>query len=106
MVMTLRAGLRLEPASRADWDEALHAFPGATAFHRYDFLECVASLLRCTFEPLVIMRGPELAGVAPLVVRRVGPLCTINWTPFPYLGPLTSDPLLPDVLSLLAAEGL
>jgi CelD/BcsL family acetyltransferase involved in cellulose biosynthesis len=105
MVMTLRAGLRLERASKADWDEALGAFPGATAFHGYDFLECMASLLRCTFEPLVIMRGMEPAGAAPLMVRRVGPLCTVNWMPFPYLGPLAPDWLLPDVLSLLATEG-
>ncbi|HXW44358.1 MAG TPA: GNAT family N-acetyltransferase [Streptosporangiaceae bacterium] len=103
--MNLQKGLRLERGSKADWDEVLAAHPGATAFHRYEFLECVATLLRCTFEPLVIMQGTDRAGVAPLVVRKVGPLCTLNWMPFPYLGPLTSESLLPAVVSLLATEG-
>jgi len=103
--VSVLTGLRLEQVSKDDWDEALDALPGATAYHRYDFLECISESLRCTFEPLAIMLGTERAGLAPLVVRRIGPVCTINWMPFPYLGPLTSDSLLPGVLSLLAAEG-
>jgi Acetyltransferase (GNAT) domain len=103
--MNAQKGLRLETGSRADWDETLAEHPGATAFHRYEFLDCVAASLRCTFEPLVIMQGTERAGVAPLVVRKIGPLCTLNWMPFPYVGPLTSESLLPAVVSLLASEG-
>jgi CelD/BcsL family acetyltransferase involved in cellulose biosynthesis len=103
--MSVLKDLRLERATKAQWDGELDGFPGATAFHRYEFLDSVAASLGCTFEPLVIMRGMEPAGVAPLVIRRIGPLCTINWMPFPYLGPLTPTWLLPAVLKLLAAEG-
>jgi CelD/BcsL family acetyltransferase involved in cellulose biosynthesis len=99
-------GVSLEPlASQRDWDDACAALPGATAFHRYDFLELVAPSVRCRFVPLQVVVKGQIAGIAPLMVKRLGPACTINWVPFPYLGPLVPSALLPATLSALRREG-
>jgi CelD/BcsL family acetyltransferase involved in cellulose biosynthesis len=96
----------LEPlASHRDWDDACAALPGATAFHRYDFLQSVAPSVHCRFVPLQVVVGGQIAGVAPLMVKQLGPVCTINWVPFPYLGPLVPATLLPATLSALRREG-
>jgi CelD/BcsL family acetyltransferase involved in cellulose biosynthesis len=96
----------LQPlASPRDWDDACEVLPGATAFHRYDFLQSVAPCVNCRFVPLHVMVKGQVVGVAPLLVKRLGPFCTINWVPFPYLGPLVPAALLPATLSALRREG-
>jgi CelD/BcsL family acetyltransferase involved in cellulose biosynthesis len=75
-----------------------------TPFHRYDFLQSVAPSLDCEFVPLRVMSAGRPVGIAPLMVKRLGPFCTINWVPFPYLGPLVPDALLPATLSALQLE--
>jgi len=95
----------LRPAtSRSEWEEGCGAFPDATAFHDYDFLNCIAPSLRCKFEPLLVISQKQLVGVAPLLVKQLGPFCTINWVPFPYLGPLVPADLIPATLSVLRRE--
>jgi CelD/BcsL family acetyltransferase involved in cellulose biosynthesis len=97
--------IRLLPVeSPDDWEYACGAFPMATAFHRYDFLQSVAPSLSCEFVPLRVVSAGRPVGVAPLMVKRIGPFCTINWVPFPYLGPLVPEPLLPATLSALRLE--
>ncbi len=91
--------------SRSDWDAACADFPDATAFHQYDFLECVAPPLNCRFVPLVVSCEGRPAGLAPLLVKKLGPFCTINWVPFPYLGPLVPPELIPGTLRALRREG-
>jgi CelD/BcsL family acetyltransferase involved in cellulose biosynthesis len=90
--------------SRGEWEDACSAFPEATAFHRYDFLESVARPLRCMFAPLSVQFRGQPVGVAPLLVKQLGPFCTINWVPFPYLGPLVPTPLIPATLTALRLE--
>ena len=90
--------------SRSDWDACCATFPGATAFHQYDFLETVAPLLSCSFVPLVVFSRGQSVGLAPLLVKKLGPFCTINWVPFPYLGPLAPPELLPGTLRALRQE--
>ncbi|HTX27844.1 MAG TPA: GNAT family N-acetyltransferase [Streptosporangiaceae bacterium] len=90
--------------SRSDWETACATFAEATAFHDYDFLETVASPLKCSFMPLGIFSRGQQVGVAPLLVKKLGPFCTINWVPFPYLGPLVPRELLPGTLRALRAE--
>lgn len=91
-------------ASPEEWDQVCATSPGATAFHDYDFLHAIAPELSCRFVPfLVILRGQPV-GVAPLLVKQVGPFTTINWVPFPYLGPLVPEPLIPATLSALREE--
>ena len=90
--------------SRGEWEDACAAFVGATAFHRYDFLQSIAPLLRCRFVPLRVLLRDQPVGVAPLMVKQLGPFCTINWVPFPYLGPLVPAELIPATLSALRLE--
>jgi CelD/BcsL family acetyltransferase involved in cellulose biosynthesis len=104
--VTPGCAVSLEPlASQRDWDHACAALPGATAFHRHDFLQAVAPSVRCRFVPLQVVVNGQIAGVAPLMVKQLGPVCTINWVPFPYLGPLVPAALLPATLSALRREG-
>ena len=90
--------------SRGDWETRCATFPSATAFHQYDFLETVAPLLNCSFVPLAVFSGGQPAGLAPLLVKKLGPFCTINWVPFPYLGPLVPPELLTGTLRALRQE--
>jgi CelD/BcsL family acetyltransferase involved in cellulose biosynthesis len=76
----------------------------ATPFHRYDFLQSVAPSLNCEFVPLQVLSAGRPVGIAPLMVKRIGPFCTINWVPFPYLGPLVPEALLDATLSALHVE--
>jgi CelD/BcsL family acetyltransferase involved in cellulose biosynthesis len=90
--------------SRSDWDAACATFPAATAFHHYDFLDTVAPPLNCSFVPLVVLYRGEPVGLAPLLVKKLGPFCTINWIPFPYLGPLVPREFIPGTLHALRHE--
>jgi GNAT superfamily N-acetyltransferase len=90
--------------SRSDWETACSTFTDATAFHDYDFLETVASPLKCSFVPLGVFYRGQQVGLAPLLVKKLGPFCTINWAPFPYLGPLVPRELLPATLRALRTE--
>ena len=100
-----RDGVALAPASSAaEWDHACAATPGATVFHSCDFLQSVAPPLRCRFVPLLVFHRGRPTGAAPLLIKRLGPFSTINWVPFPYLGPLVPDPLVPATLRALRAE--
>jgi Acetyltransferase (GNAT) domain len=90
--------------SPSDWDATCASFPNASAFHNYDFLETVAPPLNCSFVPLAVSYRGEPIGLAPLLVKKLGPFCTINWVPFPYLGPLVPPELLPGTLHALRQE--
>lgn len=97
--------VQLEPIdSRVDWESLCENYPEATAFHRYDFLEVIASAIQCRFVPLAISFRGTKVGVAPLLLKQLGPFCTINWAPFPYLGPLVPSALVPATLSALTKE--
>ena len=91
-------------SSAAEWDQACTAAPGATVFHSYEFLQSVAPPLQCRFVPLLVLHRGRPAGAAPLLIKRLGPFSTINWVPFPYLGPLVPEPLVPATLRALRAE--
>ena len=98
-------GVILAPLkSPGDWDAACATFPNSTAFHRYDFLDTVAPPLNCSFVPLVVLHHGEQVGLAPLLVKKLGPFCTINWVPFPYLGPLVPQELIAATLQALRQE--
>jgi CelD/BcsL family acetyltransferase involved in cellulose biosynthesis len=88
--------------SASEWEDACARCTGATAFHRHDFLHSVAPLIDCEFVPLMVRSGEQVVGVAPLLVKRLGPFCSINWVPFPYLGPLVPPELIPATLSALS----
>lgn len=61
----------------------------------------MADVLGLDFHGLTVRADGEPVGVAPMLVKRVGPFRTVNWLPFPYVGPLVPRALLPGVLPLL-----
>lgn len=89
-------------ATPGSWHELVVA-NGGCFFHRYEWLTTMADALGMDFHALTIEADGKPVGVAPMLVRRVGPVRTVNWLPFPYVGPLVPGELLPDVLPLLAA---
>jgi CelD/BcsL family acetyltransferase involved in cellulose biosynthesis len=84
------------------WHELVMA-NGGCFFHRYEWLTTMADVLGLDFHALTVEADGKPVGVAPMLVKRVGPVRTVNWLPFPYIGPLVPAELLPDVLPLLAA---
>lgn len=60
-----------------------------------------ASVLQMRFVPLEVRDGERLLGVVPAMLRSRGPVATLNWVPFPYLGPLVERENLEPVLVAL-----
>jgi hypothetical protein len=84
-----REALRIGIVQRsADWQACLATLPGATPFHTWDWLQIMAAALSWHFIRLGFYQADTLVGLAPLLVKQVGPYKNANWTPFPYLGPL------------------
>lgn len=96
--------LRTSPAtSVAQWNGLVAEYDG-TFFHRHEWLDATAHGLGMEFKPRIVLADGRPVGVAPLLVRRLGPFSTVNVLPFPYVGPLVPTSLLPPVLSMLAAK--
>ncbi len=83
------------------WEACRAAQRGGAIFHRWDWLTTMAPALDKAFVPLGLYDGERLAGLAPLLVRRLGPFKNANWAPFPYLGPLVPAALWPRALRAL-----
>jgi CelD/BcsL family acetyltransferase involved in cellulose biosynthesis len=76
---------------------------GGCFFQRYDWLTTMADVLGLDFHGLTVHADGRPVGVAPMLVKRVGPFRTVNWVPFPYVGPLVPRAVLPELLPLLRA---
>jgi hypothetical protein len=81
---------------------------GVTGFHRWFFLSALAEALGLRLRAFAVSAGVggERLGVVPLLLRRRGPVSTVNYLPVPHVGPvLTGDALragrLPEVLGAL-----
>jgi CelD/BcsL family acetyltransferase involved in cellulose biosynthesis len=99
----VRCDITLGPTtSPEDWD-VLVAGNGGCFFQRYHWLTTMADVLGLDFHGLTVHAGGRPVGVAPMLVKRVGPVRTVNWVPFPYVGPLVPRAVLPDLLPLLSA---
>lgn len=81
------------------YEAAVAKCTGVTGFHRWFFLDALASALRHRFRAFEIDVNGECVGVLPVLLHRRGPFCTVNYLPVPYVGPLVRDKLLlPDAL--------
>ena len=87
--------------SRELWNELAEA-NGGCFFHRHEWLTTMATSLGLTFHQYAVLAGKEPIGIAPVLLKQVGPLHTVNWLPFPYVGPLVPPEALPATLALLA----
>jgi hypothetical protein len=74
---------------------------GATAFHQWGWLRLMATALGSHFLPLGFYSGDALVGLAPLLIKQLGPYKNANWVPFPYLGLLAPRALQMEVLQVL-----
>jgi CelD/BcsL family acetyltransferase involved in cellulose biosynthesis len=88
--------------SPAEWD-ALVADNGGCFFQKYDWLTTMADVLGLDFHGLTAHADGRPVGVAPMLVKGIGPFRTVNWVPFPYVGPLVPHAVLADLLPLLSA---
>jgi CelD/BcsL family acetyltransferase involved in cellulose biosynthesis len=90
----------------ARWDAAASASgQPVTPFHSYRWLKLSAGMTGTRFTPMVLTERGTDVGVVPLLVRRRGPARTLNWVPFPYVGPLVPGRLLGPALAFLVRYG-
>jgi CelD/BcsL family acetyltransferase involved in cellulose biosynthesis len=73
--------------SAARWDELVAAH-GGSFFHRHAFLTTIGAGLGLRVDLRAAVADGRPVGVVPLLVKRLGPVTTVNWVPFPYAGPL------------------
>jgi GNAT acetyltransferase-like protein len=80
---------------------------GVTGFHRWFFVSALAEALGLRLRAFAVSAGGNggggRLGVVPLLLRRRGPVSTVNYLPVPHIGPVvTGDALragrLPEVL--------
>jgi hypothetical protein len=84
------------------WERAaLSSGQPVTVFHTYSWLSLASRMTDTAFTPLVITTNGADVGIVPWLTRRRGPISTVNWVPFPYVGPLIPTELLPATLSRL-----
>lgn len=80
---------RVEDAD--EWNDLVLASPGATPFHRDEFLETAAEHTGSTLHRLVGYKGQEPVGIFPVFALQKGPVATAFSPPpdlkVPYLGP-------------------
>jgi hypothetical protein len=89
-------------SDRRRWQEACVAsYQPATAFHDHAWLMLAGGMTGTSFVPFVVTHDGKDIGVAPLMVRRRGPLSMVNWMPFPYVGPLVPPEHLATTLDAL-----
>jgi CelD/BcsL family acetyltransferase involved in cellulose biosynthesis len=86
------------------YEEELAYCVGVTGYHRWFFLSALAEALGLRLRAFAVSaRGGGRLGVVPLLLRRRGPVSTVNYLPVPHVGPvLTGAGLraarLPEVL--------
>jgi CelD/BcsL family acetyltransferase involved in cellulose biosynthesis len=69
---------------------------GVTGYHRWFFLSALAEALGLRLRAFAVsaQAGGGRLGVVPLLLRRRGPVSTVNYLPVPHIGPvLTGDAL-------------
>jgi CelD/BcsL family acetyltransferase involved in cellulose biosynthesis len=75
-------------------------------FHSYAWLDLAASMTKTVFTALVVRSDGSDVGVAPWLSRSRGPVSTVNWMPFPYVGPLVPPETLDATLRRLRWRAL
>jgi hypothetical protein len=85
--------------SPGEWTTCQNAI-GATIFHSWEWLSWIAPRVNCRFVPLLVQRGGETVGLAPMLVRSSKLWQTANVLPFP-VGPLVHAELLAQTSSLV-----
>src|ERR1700733_14501871 len=67
---------------------------GVTGYHRWFFLSALADALGLRLRAFAVSgRGGRL-GVVPLLLRRRGPVSTVNYLPVPHIGPVLTGEAL------------
>ena len=73
---------------------------GVTGFHRWFFLSALAEALGLRLRAFAVSPGRrgggdgERLGVVPLLLRRRGPVSTVNYLPVPHVGPVLAGDAL------------
>jgi CelD/BcsL family acetyltransferase involved in cellulose biosynthesis len=77
-----------ELADEQAYEAELAECVGVTGFHRWFFLAALAEALGLRLRAFAVTARGERVGVVPLLFRRRGPVCTVNYLPVPHVGPV------------------
>ena len=83
-----------ELADEQAYEAELAHCVGVTGYHRWFFLSALAGALGLRLRGLAVSAGGrggragERLGVVPLLLRRRGPVSTVNYLPVPHVGPV------------------
>jgi CelD/BcsL family acetyltransferase involved in cellulose biosynthesis len=77
-----------ELADEQAYEAELAQCAGVTGFHRWFFLSALAAALGLRMRAFSVEAGGEPLGLVPLLLRRRGPVSTVNYLPVPHAGPV------------------
>jgi hypothetical protein len=81
--------LRLqELTDEQEYEAELSQCVGVTAYHRWFFISAFAEALGLRMRAFAVESGGERLGVIPLLLRRRGPVSTVNQVPVTCVGPV------------------
>ena len=88
-----------------EWDRLVAANAGSTAFHHWRWLQSISRACGWHFLPLIVLDDGEPVGVFPVLLKSRVVRISAD-VPFPYLGPLVPEAVLPGVLRAFRREQL
>ena len=80
------------------YEQELARCVGVTGYHRWFFLSALADALGLRLRAFAVSAGSAggsgRLGVVPLLLRRRGPVSTVNYLPVPHIGPVLAEDVL------------
>ena len=86
--------------SEEEYEAELAKCVGVTGYHRWFFMKAVSESADFHMRTFAVEKDGSAIGVLPILLRRRGPVSTVNYSPVSRLDPLLSDPtFMSDVLA-------
>jgi CelD/BcsL family acetyltransferase involved in cellulose biosynthesis len=99
MLVMVKATLRAIH-SEEEYEAELAKCAGVTGYHRWFFMKAVSESADFHMRTFAVEKDGSAIGVLPILLRRRGPVSTVNYSPVSRLDPLLSDPtFMSDVLA-------
>jgi hypothetical protein len=85
--MTKTVALR-ELEDEQTYEAEVRQCVGVTGYHHWFFLQAMSDALGMKFRAFAVESGGEPLGTVPLLIRRRGPVSTVNFLPIGCIGPM------------------